>query len=186
MAWLWCPSGLPLSSPRMICICTFSKLCLSIWLPVSLNLGANRPPLKSTDSLGTPPAPRSHEKHSRLLGQSQRFESQPRAGTGLNDKVHLLQEATPSRLGDELFHQMHRNQQSESEKMKKGGCAEVPETPAILQVRCCSSDSSRPSRLCCLLGPCTMLVCKVACSLFWEELRRKEGLYRANCFLLMR
>lgn len=143
MAWLWWSSGLPLSCPRTICICTFSKFCLRVWLLVSLNLGANRPPFKGIDRLGTPPAPGSHKKYSSLLGQSQWFESQPRAGTGLNDKVHLLQEATPSRLGDGLFHQMHRNQQSESEKMKKGGWAEVPETPATLHVWYRSPDSKQ-------------------------------------------
>ena len=33
-----------------------------------------------------------------LLGQSQRFERELRARAGVNDKVHYLHEATPSRL----------------------------------------------------------------------------------------
>lgn len=45
VAWLWWSPGLPPWSPRAVCICILSKLCLRVWAPVSLNLGPNSPPL---------------------------------------------------------------------------------------------------------------------------------------------
>ena len=54
-----------------------------------------------------------------LHGQSQRLEIQPKARVRLNDKVHFLHKATPSRLEEVAVHLMQRNQQRESRKMKK-------------------------------------------------------------------
>ena len=51
-----------------------------------------------------------------------RFEKQPGAREGLNDKVHLIHEAIPSRLGRHLFHLMHRNQPREKQNEETEAC----------------------------------------------------------------
>ena len=49
-------------------------------------------------SFGTPSTPGRHQEQRRQLGQSQRFERQPRAWAGLIDEVHLLHKTTLLRL----------------------------------------------------------------------------------------
>ena len=53
---------------------------------------------------------------------STKFWETTKSQVGLNNKVYLLYEATPSRLGRWMFHLRQRNQRRETSKIKKQKC----------------------------------------------------------------
>ena len=62
-----------------------------------------------------------------------RLEKQPGAREGLNDKVHLIHEAVPSRLGRHLLHLMHRNQPREKQNEETEACIPMKEQDTSLR-----------------------------------------------------
>ena len=91
-------------------------------LASSLNLGAEILPFGTVTSLSTSTTTGSYQECNSLLGQAQRFERQPKANAGLNDKVHLLQGATPSKVGEVI---VSATIQKSAEKVKQNEEIEV-------------------------------------------------------------
>ena len=92
IACLWWPVGLTKLAILQVCIYlqTIKIWCLRVWLLVSLNIGAEILPAGALTGTGSSSVTGSRWTHSRLLGQTQRFEKQSRLEAGLNVKLHLL------------------------------------------------------------------------------------------------
>ena len=100
ITWLWWPVGLGLVVPQdSIYLHTLESCCMKVWLPVSLNLGTDILPFGTLTGL----------EHPYLLGAikniiaawtSTKVWGTIKSWGGLNDKVHLLHEITPSRQSE--------------------------------------------------------------------------------------